>query len=107
MAEGGGILPFLVLDDDSADTETMGGLFHRGEATIALREIPAAVLKASLKRTISMLNSVLSEVADESPGMRLQEVQIGIEVSASGGIALIGTAQAGTTGAITLVFHRD
>jgi hypothetical protein len=100
-----GVLPFLVRDD-TEDEETMG-LFRRGEAGITLREIPAEIFKASLKRTISMLDSVLSEVADQSLGMRLQEVQIGVEVSASGGIQLIGTAQAGTTGAITLVFRKD
>ena len=103
----GQFLPFLVADVDVEDEDTMGGLFRRGEERIALRQIPAAVFRDSLTRTISMLSSVLGEIADESLGMPLREVQIGIEVSASGGIQLVGTAQAGTTGAITLVFHRD
>ena len=50
---------------------------------------------------------MLADIAGESLGMPLQEVQIGVEISASGGVQLVGTAQAGTTGAITLVFRKE
>jgi hypothetical protein len=99
-------LPFLVIDEEELDQDAMGGLFRRGAERVVLREIPAQVLRESLSRTITMLSSVLGEIADESLGMPLAEVQIGVEVSASGGIQLVGTAQAGTTGAITLVFRK-
>ena len=99
-------LPFIVVVPDDSGEGTMGGLFSPGDIKIALREIPAHVLRESLSRTISTLSSVLGDIADESLGMPLQEVQIGVEVSASGGIQLVGTAQAGTTGAITLVFRK-
>lgn len=104
--KSGQFLPFLVTDDGTGDEDTMGGLFRHGGESIALRQIPAEIFRESLSRTISMLSSVLGEIADESLGMPLQEVQIGIAVTASGGVQLIGTAQAGTTGAITLVFRR-
>ena len=102
----GPFLPFLVVDDGGRGEDTMG-LFGRGDAPVRLREIPAHILQESLKRTISALSSVLGEVGEESAGMPLREVQIGVEVSASGGVQLIGTAQAGTTGAITLIFRKD
>jgi len=105
--ESGQFLPFLVVADDGSPDDTMGGLFRRGDETIVLRQIPARIFRESLSRTITMLSSVLGEIADESLGMPLKEVQIGVEVTASGGIQLVGTAQAGTTGAITLVFRRD
>jgi hypothetical protein len=101
----GQFLPFVVAADGAEDEDTLG-LFPHGEGKYLLREIPAEIFKASLTRTISMLSSVLSQVADDALGMPLQEVQIGVEVTGSGGIQLIGTAQAGTTGAITLVFRR-
>jgi hypothetical protein len=100
-------LSFLVLDDGPGDEETMGALFRRGDERITLRQIPAELFKASLQATISTLSSILTEVADESMGMHLHEAQIGFEVSSSGGIQLVGTAQAGTKGAMTLVFRRD
>jgi hypothetical protein len=100
-------LPFLVPDEESEDAETMGGLFSRDDARVTLRQIPIEVLRESLRSTISTLSSILTEIADQSMAMQLHEAQIGFEVSASGGVQLIGTAQVGTKGAITLVFRRD
>lgn len=104
--EDGPFLPFLVLDQDEGSEDAMGGLFNH-DAPVRLREIPAEIFRESLRRTISSLSSVLGEIGSESLGMPLREVQIGAQVSASGGVQLIGTAQAGTTGAITLIFRRD
>jgi hypothetical protein len=100
-------LSFLVVDEARDDQDAMGGLFRRGDADVVVREIPIEVLKDNLRGTVEALRSLFDEVADECHAMQLREAQIGFEVSASGGIQLIGTAQVGAKGAITLVFRRD
>jgi hypothetical protein len=100
-------LSFLVIEGESDDRETMGGLFRRSEADVVIRQIPVATLRKNLRVTVDALRSLFDEFADESHTMRLCEAQIGFEVSASGGIQLIGTAQIGAKGAITLVFRQE
>jgi hypothetical protein len=97
-------LPFLVVDE-GADRETMG-LFRRGEREVTLRPIPVEVLRKNVHAAVAALRSVFEELAEDASGMRLREVQVGFEVSATGGINLIGTAEVGATGAITLTFTR-
>jgi hypothetical protein len=99
-------LPFLVLEEEPEEQDSMG-LFRRGDAPVVLRDIPLDVLRASLKPVVASLRSLFDELGDGSPGVQLREAQVGIQVSASGGVQLIGTAQAGATGVLTLVFRKD
>ncbi len=84
----------------------MGGFFRR-DADVVVREIPVKALRASIRATVEAVRSLFDDVADVPGPVRLCEAQVGLEVSASGGIQLIGTAQVGATGGITLVFRRD
>jgi hypothetical protein len=100
-------LPFWVIDEESEERDSMGGLFRRGNADVVLRDIPLETLRAGLRPVVATLRSLFDEFADQSPGIQLREAQVGIEVSATGGIQLIGTAQIGAKGAITLLFRQD
>jgi hypothetical protein len=100
-------LPFLVIEDDLDEQDTMGRLFQRSDANVVLRHIPVKTLRDNLQSTIEALRSLFNELADEPGDVQLREAQVGFEVSASGGIQLIGTAEVGAKGAITLVFRRD
>ena len=100
-------LSFLVIDEAPDDQETMGRLFRRGDADVVVREIPIEILKDNLRAAVEALRSLFDELADESHTVQLREAQVGFEVSASGGIQLIGTTQVGAKGAITLIFRRD
>jgi hypothetical protein len=100
-------LPFLVTADDPDDADVMGGLFRRPDADVVLRDIPLRALRASIRATVEAVCSLFDDVADMRGPVRLREAQVGVEVSASGGIQLIGTAQVGATGGITLVFRQD
>lgn len=103
-AEPTEMLTFLVAVDDE-DTGNSMGLFSVRDRAVALREIPVAVLRKNLARATVALRAVFDEVAREESGvLRLKEAQIGLEVSGSGGISMVGTAQVGTTAAITLIF---
>lgn len=110
MSEDGDLeptLPFLVTADDPDDVDVMGGMFRRANADVVVREIPIGPLRASIRATVQAVRSLFDDVDDMQGPVRLREAQVGLEVSASGGVNLIGTAQVGATGAITLVFRRD
>ncbi|MFF3588379.1 hypothetical protein ACFYYI_14590 [Streptomyces sp. NPDC002387] len=104
---GKATLSFLVSLDDVPAASSSGemGIFGRGVGEPRLREIPAAVLKQNLRRTVEGLREVFDDLSAGDSALPLQQAQIAIEVTASGGIALVGTtAQVATKGAITLTF---
>lgn len=99
-------LPFIVaIDGDGAGGETMA-LFRRGEAELAVRHVPLAALRENLKRTMALLGGLIEDAMDSGGQLPLQQVQLSFEVSANGGINLVGTAQVGGKGAITLTFGK-
>ncbi|MER5644151.1 hypothetical protein [Streptosporangium sp. NPDC002524] len=101
-------LPFLVSIDDTDSAPASGGdmgIFSRESAEPSLRRIPIAVLQDSLRKTVGGLRELFDEIAESGGRMPLKQAQISFEVTASGGIALIGTsAQLAGKGAITLTF---
>lgn len=98
-------LPFLVLEEEPDEQDSMG--LFRGDAAVVLRKIPLDTLRASLKPVVATLSALFDELADGSPGVQLREAQVGVQVSASGGVQLIGTTQLGATGVLTLIFRKD
>ena len=100
-------LSFLVIGEESDDQDTMGRLFRRSDADVIVKDIPVRTLRDNLRVTVEMLRSLFDDLTDESSAVQLHEAQVGFEVSASGGIQLIGTAEVGAKGAITLVFRRE
>ncbi|MEU4633838.1 hypothetical protein ACGFLT_08390 [Micromonospora chalcea] len=97
-------LPFLVSVEVSDDPDTMG-LFRKGEREVAVRHIPIAVLRESVRHTVAALRTVFDEVAEETGRLRLAEAQFSFEVSAKGGLNLVGTTEIGSKGAVTLTFR--
>ena len=97
-------LPFLVAIGDD-DAESSMGLFSSREGAVALKEVPVAVLRQNLGRAVAALRGILMDVAhDEGGTLRLREAHVGLEISGSGGISMVGTCQVGAKAAITLVF---
>ncbi|MEU6931971.1 hypothetical protein [Streptomyces sp. NPDC046385] len=113
-------LPFLVSIDDrdtAPDPAGFGdkGIFGRrgggneggdgdGERT-GVRDIPVSVLRDNLQRAVNGLQDVLGTISVPDNGMPLRQAQVSFEVTASGGIAFVGTsAQVAAKGAITLTF---
>ena len=60
-------------------------------------------LAASLKDLTGELGKIFADL-QRVGGFELNEVQVGLEISAEGGFNLIGSAKAGGKGAITLTF---
>ncbi len=98
-------LPFIiVLPDDNAENGEMG-IFGclRSDSKIGLKQIPIDVLKKNLANVSHSMVSVLEEVKNIGR-FKLKEITLQVEVSSDGGINLIGTANLGGKGAITLTF---
>ncbi|WP_327683453.1 Pepco domain-containing protein [Kitasatospora sp. NBC_00458] len=112
VGDGVRALDFLVSIDDTERERSAAvgekGLFGRrdgapGEASV--RSIPVSVLRENLQRTVDGLQAVLGELRVPEGGMPLKQAQVAFEVTASGGITLVGTsAQVAAKGAITLTF---
>jgi hypothetical protein len=93
-------IPVVVTLGDDDDTM---GFFRRGEGDTAVRLVPVAALRDSFARTTAALREAFSGAAEHLGPLHLCEVQLGFEVSASGSVALVGSAQA--KAAITVVFR--
>lgn len=109
-------LSFLVSVDDADPAGEAGpagdkGIFGRRgdeDGRRPVREIPVAVLRENLQRAVSGLQQVLGTIEVPEGGMPLRQAQVSFEVTASGGITLVGTsAQVAAKGAITLTFGSD
>ena len=95
-------IPFLVsLPDKDEDVK---GIFST-DVDIALRELPTNLLRKNLNTVCQGVASVLSDV-QKVGNFRLKEVTVQVEVTAEGGIELVGTAKLGGKGAITLTFSE-
>jgi hypothetical protein len=97
-------LPFIVLlpKKDEENEMALFGLL-RSDADIGLKQIPIDTLKQNLGNITSSMLNVLEDIKQVGK-FRLKEVTLHVEVSANGGISLIGTANLGGKGAISLKF---
>jgi hypothetical protein len=95
-------IPFLVSLPD--EDEEVKGLFSP-DADIAVRNLPTNQLRENLSEVCQGVASMVSDVKKVG-GFQLKEISIQVEVTAEGGIELIGTAKLGGKGAITLTFSE-
>lgn len=69
-------------------------------------KLPISTLQANLSDFITRLGTSLEHIQSNMLNYTLDEIEINIEVSATGSISLVGSIEAGTTGGITLKFKR-
>lgn len=101
-------IPVLVVSEPSGEDTDAKRLFgSRRSEDLVLRQIPVERLQeqlASLSLTVAQL---LDTPAPKSAGrLQLNQITVQVEITASGGINLIGTAAVGGTAAITLTFSK-
>jgi hypothetical protein len=95
-----GMLPILVLD---AEADGDAKAIFQPDGDVVMRLIPVETLRLNLYRVCRQVSAAvkgLKQVGD----LPLKTVTIQVEVSAEGGVELIGTAKLGGKGAITLTF---
>jgi hypothetical protein len=83
--------------------EPQAGTLGILEPQSMITELDTDQLKASLAGLSSQIGEVLSDIRAVGD-FRLKEVKVSVEISAEGGVALIGSAKAGAKGAIELTF---
>jgi hypothetical protein len=81
-----------------------GGVF-RASSDAVLRRVPVGTLQANLRQLSKSIAAAFSDL-DTVGRFRLKEVTLQVEVTASGGVALIGTASVEGKGAISLTFRE-
>ena len=85
-----------------AGEESVKGMFT-AEPEAVLRRLPAERLRDSLSAICGAVVGFLGDVKRVG-SYRLKEIEIHVEVTAEGGVNLIGTTKLGGTGAIKLTF---
>jgi hypothetical protein len=85
---------------------TKGIISKAAETVRDVANIDAETLKTNLSNLISRVSKVIDMAEASANGLALSEVQVGVEITAEGGVALIGTASVGATASITLTFQR-
>ena len=97
-----GTIPFLV--SLPTEDEQVKGIFST-DTDIAVRDLPTERLRENLNKVCHEVASLISDV-NKVGSFQLKQVTIQVEVTAEGGIELIGTAKLGGKGAITLTFSE-
>ncbi|MCX4906582.1 hypothetical protein [Streptomyces sp. NBC_00878] len=97
-------LPFWVTVSEDGDDDAMG-MFGRSSEP-ALRAVPLGPLRKNLAETVDALQQLFADAEARGGTLPLAEAQLSFQVTASGGVQLIGTGQMQGTRGLTLVFKR-
>jgi len=100
--------------DGSRSGGDIGGGFGGSETVEAVRTIArrkrvsldAQALKTQMESMLAIVNDLFSQ-ADTQGGLRLDEVELSVEINAEGQLSIVGNGgKLGNTGGITLKFTR-
>lgn len=83
--------------------EGVKGLLGGDRSTVAVQEVPVERLRAEFAQLQTALQTVLADLRTVGD-FPLKTVTVEVELSAEGGVTLIGTAKAGVKGAVKLTF---
>ena len=102
-------IPILVntLTSDENSTSDEMGLFGAKIASLAseITEVPTEILKENLSSLSKSLVESLDDIKEVGQ-FQLKEVTLQVEISANGGVNLIGAANLGGKSAMTLKFIK-
>ena len=88
---------------DDFGEATLGTRSTAARAGRFIKDVPVDQLQRKLKDLTAALGELLTDVKAVG-GFELSEVQIGVELTAEGGVNLIGNLTAGAKGAMQLTF---
>ncbi|MFG3031135.1 hypothetical protein ACGFZJ_21780 [Streptomyces sp. NPDC048253] len=102
-------LEILVRADEMGDVSgdghgSKGIRRNRDGSGFTSTQVRVEQIKTNLERTVEQLRSIFENIAEVNRGFPLKEVQVSFEVTAKGGIRLIGSSEIEGKGGITLVF---
>lgn len=102
-------LPFWVSGEDDGHGEDDGdsmGLFGGDGTGERLRNVPLGPLRKNLAEAVDALQEVFAEAAARGGALPLREAHLSFQVTASGGVQFIGSAQVQRGNGIVLVFKQ-
>ncbi|MFI6007784.1 hypothetical protein ACIBAG_02980 [Streptomyces sp. NPDC051243] len=101
-------MPFWVSYDEELrdDDDSMGLFGSGGNDEVRLRNVPLGPLRRNLAEAVDALQQLFSEAAARGGPLPLREAHLSFQVTASGGVQFIGTAQAQSSRGIVLVFKQ-
>ncbi|MCJ8270924.1 MAG: hypothetical protein MJK04_16165 [Psychrosphaera sp.] len=86
---------------------TKGGVTRGAAARLnQVSEVSTEVLQDSLSQLVTDLGGVLDNI-EQQKSYKLKQFSVAVEISAKGGVSLVGKLEAGAKAGITLVFERD
>lgn len=85
-------------------SDTKGLLGRAGAVVQAAVDVDVEKLKENLSQLVNRLGTVIATAEAAAGGLALTEVEVGIEITAEGGVVLIGTV--GAKASMTLKFQR-
>ncbi len=98
-------LIFLIAEDFDVSTRGFGD--HVGGVNGRLVQLPADALTKGLRSFASSLGAILGAIEEAKDGFQLDEVNVNVEISASGQFALLGSgAAAGGKAGVQLKYKR-
>lgn len=109
MAESRGI--WIISEDPSPDSSTggkgSGPSWGAPQGSSQPSRVSAATLKANMDEFLSILEEALEQAERSQGRIRLDEVELAVEISGEGQIRLLGNGgKAGGKGSIKLKFKR-
>ncbi|MGW1654978.1 Pepco domain-containing protein [Streptomyces atratus] len=100
-------LSFWVTADEEADGGDAMGIFGNDRDRAVLRSIPVGPLRKNLAETVDSLQQIFADIAARPGTLSLTEAQLTFQVTATGGVQLIGTGQMQSGRGLTLTFKRQ
>lgn len=98
-------IPFLVDIPEPIDAKDVKGFLSDDGSYVALREIPVDRLRENLERVSHALLKVLADIKSVGD-FELAEVEVGVEITAEGGVNFIGSSKVGGKAGIKLKFSK-
>jgi len=95
----------FALDVPDDDNDAKGGL-GQASAEAVLKRIPVSTIQRNLNTFVQSMSGALKEVSSLGGDFGLREIVLNVEVTASGGVVLIGTAKVEGKGSISLRFSK-
>jgi hypothetical protein len=100
-------LSIVVAPERTPEEEAKGLFGGRGSEPPIVKKIPVEQLRDQFNALSQDVAKLMDDPpASEAGDLHLTELAVQIEITASGGINLIGTASVGATAAMTLTFSR-
>jgi len=101
----------VIIDDSQEDTEIKRGTLSSQPRTLSKKQSKVRQMDVGkLRQSLSDLSGGISEICSDIKKVgdfKLKQVEVLVEVTAEGGLALVGLAKVGTKGAINLTFTDE